>query len=168
MEREFQAQYDELRALAAQFLRRHQGASTLQATALVHEVYLKLAQSAREYQDRTHLLCTAATAMRQILVDHARARGRIKRGRGAVVVTLEADDLAIADGLDVLILSDSLDRLASWDERQARIVELRFFVGLSVPEVAEALSISEKTVGREWAMARAWLQRELRPARETP
>ncbi|HLH18012.1 MAG TPA: ECF-type sigma factor [Bryobacteraceae bacterium] len=165
---DFQAEYDELRALAAQFMRRHPEASTLQATALVHEVYLKLAQSAREYQDRTHLLCTAATAMRQILVDHARARRRLKRGGDVMVVTLDGTELAMSDCLDVLILNDALERLASWDERQARIVELRFFVGMSVAEAAEALAVSEKTVAREWAMARAWLQRELRPAQETP
>jgi RNA polymerase sigma factor (TIGR02999 family) len=163
----FQEEYDRLRAIAEGHIRRQGGSATLQATALVHEVYLKLAQDSARYTDRTHLLCTAATAMRQILVDHARARHRLKRGGEFSRVTLDGSELAVANGLDVLILHDALDRLASWDERQARIVELRFFMGLSVAEVGELLAISEKTVAREWSMARAWLQRELRPAKES-
>lgn len=159
---QFQEEYDALRSLADAYLRRQSGTPTLQATALVHEVYLKLA-GAREFADRTHFLCTAAAAMRQILVDHARARQRIKRGGELIRITLDGSELGSTSGLDVLLLHDALDRLAKLDERQARIVELRFFVGLSVEEVAELLSLSEKTVKRDWAMARAWLQGELTP-----
>jgi len=163
---DFDEEYDQLRSLAAGHLRRQSSAQTLQATALVHEVYLRLAQSSQKFADRTHFLCTAATAMRQILVDHARARSRVKRGGELCRVTLDDVEIGGPNGIDVLILNDALGRLASWDERQARIVELRFFVGLSVAEVAELLSVSEKTVLREWAMARAWLQRELRTGAE--
>jgi RNA polymerase sigma factor (TIGR02999 family) len=146
------------------YLRRNSGAMTLQATALVHEAYLKLAAASRDYTDRTHFLCTAAAAMRQVLVDHARRRSRIKRGGGMLRITLEGGELGATSGLDILVLHDALDRLESLDERQARIVELRFFVGMNVEEVAELLSISDKTVKRDWAMAREWLQRELAPA----
>jgi RNA polymerase sigma factor (TIGR02999 family) len=161
---QFQEEYDSLRSLAEAYLRRHSGAITLQATALVHEAYLKLAAASRNYADRTHFFCTAAAAMRQVLVDHARARQRIKRGGELLRTTLESDELGVTAGLDLLVLHDALDRLEALDERQARIVELRFFVGLSVEEVAELLAISDKTVKRDWAMARAWLQRELAPA----
>src|SRR5262249_33592224 len=146
------------------YLRRHSGAITLQATALVHEAYLKLAAASRDYADRTHFFCTAAAAMRQVLVDHARARQRIKRGGEMMRTTLDGGELGANDGIDLLVLHDALDRLEALDERQARIVELRFFVGLSVEEVSELLSVSDKTVKRDWAMARAWLQRELAPA----
>jgi len=165
---DFQAEYDRLRSLAEQHIRRQPASATLQATALVHEVYLKLMQQPNRFVDRTHMLCTAANAMRQILVDHARARSRLKRGGEYAQVTLDGSEVSISDGLDVLILNDALERLASWDERQARIVELRFFVGLSMAEVAELLGVSEKTIAREWAMARAWLQRELRPEGNMP
>jgi RNA polymerase sigma-70 factor (ECF subfamily) len=161
---QFQEEYGALRAIAEAYLRRHAGAVTLQATALVHEAYLKLAASQRDYQDRTHFLCTAATAMRQVLVDHARAKSRIKRGGERMRITLRGDEAGTSDGLDILLLHDALDRLEALDERQARIVQLRFFVGMSVEEVAELLAISDKTVKRDWAMARAWLQRELGPA----
>jgi RNA polymerase sigma factor (TIGR02999 family) len=160
---EFQEEYQALRCLAGGFLRRGLGTPTLQATALVHEVYLKLRRS-REFTDRTHFLCTAAAAMRQILVDHARARQRYKRGGQFMQITLDGAELGTDSGLDVLVLHDALNRLEIMDDRQARIVELRFFVGLSIPEVAALLAISEKTVKRDWAMARAWLQRELAPA----
>lgn len=136
---------------------------TLQATALVHEVYLKLANSPQGFADQQHFVHTAATAMRHILVDHARARQRIKRGGEFAKVTLEGVDISAPNGIDVLILDDALNRLQGWDERQAKIVELRFFVGLAVEEVAALMGISEKTVKRDWAMARAWLQRELAP-----
>jgi RNA polymerase sigma-70 factor (ECF subfamily) len=153
--------YQQLRSVAGAYMRRFSTSETLQATALVHEVYLKLAKEPRQYADQAHFLCTAAAAMRQILVDHARARQRIKRGGDYTRVTFDGADLAAPGGVDVLVLHEALERLQQWDPRQARIVELRFFVGLSVDEVAGALGISEKTVKRDWAMARAWLQREL-------
>ncbi len=161
---DFENGYQKLRALAGAYLQRYSGLHTLQATALVHEVYLKLARDSRQYADHAHFICTAAVAMRQILVDAARARHRMKRGGEFSRVTLDGLDLVAPDGgLDVLVLNDALQRLGDWDARQAQIVELRFFVGLSVEEVAGVLAISEKTVKRDWAMARAWLQRELEP-----
>jgi RNA polymerase sigma factor (TIGR02999 family) len=161
--RQFQDEYEVLRTLADAYIRRRAGTPTLDATALVHEVYLKLAGT-REFADRTHFLCTAGAVMRQILVDRARARQRLKRGGEFARITLDVSELGTGGELDVLVLHDALGRLEALDERQARIVELRFFVGLSVEEVAQLLSISEKTVKRDWAMARAWLQRELTPA----
>jgi RNA polymerase sigma factor (TIGR02999 family) len=164
---DFEDGYEKLRGLAGAYVRRFGDAPTLQATALVHEVYLKLAKDGRQYADQAHFVCTAAAAMRQILVDHARARQRIKRGGEFSRVTLTGLDglevRAPGGDIDVLILNDALDRLREWDARQAQIVELRFFVGLSVEEAAGVLNISEKTVKRDWAMARAWLQRELAP-----
>lgn len=148
--------------MAARHLRRHPFGTTWQATALVHEVYLKLAVDASRYADRKHFLCTAATAMRHILLDRARYRSRQKRGGDVLHVTLDGRELAGREsGIDVLILDDLLTRLAAMDARQAQIVELRFFVGMSVEEVAELMTLSERSVKREWAMARAWLQREL-------
>lgn len=158
---DFDGSYAKLRRIAGSYLKQHADSSTLQATALVHEVYLKLAKG-RQFADQDHFVSTAVTAMRQILVDHARARRRTKRGGEFSRVTMSALDLAAPGSeVDVLVLNDALDRLAVWDARQARIVELRFFIGLSVEETAELLAISEKTVKRDWAMARAWLQKEL-------
>jgi RNA polymerase sigma-70 factor, ECF subfamily len=161
---QFEDGYAQLRTLAASYMRRFSAGHTLQATALVHEVYLKLAKEPRQYADHVHFVCTAAAAMRQILVDYARARNRLKRGGEFCRVTLDGEALASKREIDVLVLNDALDRLAAWDPRQSRIVELRFFVGLSVEEVAALLDVSEKTVKRDWAMARAWLQRELGPS----
>lgn len=165
---DFEDGYQELRALAGAYLHRFSDSDSLQATALVHEVYLKLARGSARFADRAHFVRTAAQAMRHILVDHARARQRTKRGGEFAQVTLGEFDIAdpksMEGGVDVLALDEALQRLAEWDARQAQIVELRFFVGLSVEEAAEVLSISEKTVKRDWAMARAWLQRELGPA----
>jgi RNA polymerase sigma factor (TIGR02999 family) len=158
---DFDGGYAKLRKIAGSYVRRFSDSQTMQATALVHEVYLKLAKS-RQFADQEHFVCTAATAMRQILVDHARARQRVKRGGEFSRVTMNAIDIAAPGSeVDVLVLNDALQRLAAWDARQARIVELRFFIGLSVEEAAQLLSISEKTVKRDWAMARAWLQKEL-------
>lgn len=161
---DFEGSYDKLRALAGSYMRRFSEAQTLQATALVHEVYLKLMREPQHYADHAHFVCVAATAMRQILVDHARARQRIKRGGELQRVTLDGLEVSAPGGVDVLVLNDALERLGGWDDRQSRIVELRFFMGLSVMEVATVLSVSEKTVKRDWAMARAWLQRELAPS----
>jgi len=159
--------YDQLRALAASYMRRERPDHTLQPTALVHEAFLKLVGvgGAAAARDRTHFLALAARAMRQILVDHVRARRCEKRGGGLDRVTLE-DTLGVtgSDGsrLDLLDLDRALDRLAELDERQSRMVELRFFAGLDGAEVAAALGLSERTVRADWRMARAWLKRELR------
>ncbi|HEY7855573.1 MAG TPA: ECF-type sigma factor [Terriglobales bacterium] len=157
----FAETYQTLRGLADSYMRRFAGAATLQATALVHEAYLKLIGNSRPYADEAHFIRTAAMAMRQILVDHARARQSQKRGKGDTHLTLDGLDLAQPAGIDVLLLNDALRRLEEWDRQQAQIVELRCFIGLSVPETALNLQISEATVKRDWAMARAWLQREL-------
>ena len=154
--------YDELRRLAARAMRDQRPDHTLQPTALVHEVFLKLAGSSHEPVDRAHLLATAARAMRQILVDHARARSSEKRGGGAVRVTLSlAETPAEPQVLDLLAFDDALRRLEALDGQQVRIVELRYIVGLSVDETAEALSVSPRTIKRDAAMAKAWLFREL-------
>lgn len=156
--------YDELRRQAARYLRRERGNHTLQPTALVHEAYLRLAdQRDVEWQNRAHFFGIATQIMRRVLVDHARARGRGKRGGGQTLVLFD-DALAIAEArdLDLVALDDALSALAELDERQSRIVEMRFFAGLEVEEVAEALGVSETTVKRDWSLARAWLRRELR------
>lgn len=155
--------YDELRSLAQAHLRRERAAHTLQATALANEAYLRLAGQRRmsEY-DREHFLALAAGMIRRILVDHARSRNRAKRGGGQAAVTL-FDDLAVSSGeqVDLIDLHDALERLDRLDERQARVVELRFFGGLTVEEVALVLGVSARTVNNEWRAARAWLRREL-------
>ena len=155
--------YEQLRALATAQMRNERDGHTLQPTALVNEAFLKLVDHDRaSYNDRGHFMAIAATAMRRVLIDHARARGREKRGGGARKVALD-DVLAGADarGLDLLALDEALQKLAAMDPRKARIVELRFFAGLSVTEAAAAMDVSEKTVKREWAVARGWLRREL-------
>src|SRR6185312_10224573 len=157
----FAEAYRTLRGLADSYMRRFPGAATLQATALVHEAYLKLAVTRHGYTDKAHFVRTAALAMRQILVDHARSRQSQKRGGSEKHITLDGLDLAQPAGVDVLVLDDALRRLEAWDAQQARIVELRCFLGLSVEETAQNLEISGATVKRDWAMARAWLRREL-------
>ena len=155
--------YDELRGLAAAFLRRENPAHTLQPTALVHEAFLRLVDQTRvQWKGRTHFLAIAARTMRRILVDHARGRLREKRGGDRVRVTLQAE-LALSPDRDedVLALHEALEKLHQLDERQARIVELRFFGGLNVAEVAEVLGVSKRTVENDWTMVRAWLKREL-------
>jgi RNA polymerase sigma-70 factor, ECF subfamily len=162
-DRLFAAVYQELRNLAEQFFRREQPGQTLQATALVHEAYFKLVdQRCVDWQGRAHFLGVAAQAMRRILLDHARQRGAAKRGGGWKRVTLndrlipglESDDKLLA-------LDEALGRLSQLDPRQAQIVELRFFGGLSVEEAAQVLGMSKRSVEREWTMVRAWLRREL-------
>lgn len=158
--------YDELRMLARRYLSRERPGHTLQPTALVHEAYIKLVdQSKVDWQGRTHFFAVGAKVMRHLLIDHARGKGRAKRGGGRQRVTL-ADGLMPfggreLDAEDLLALNESLDRLAELDPRQARIVELRFFGGLTVPEVALILEVSRRTVEGDWAHARAWLKREL-------
>ena len=157
--------YDELRRLAASYLRRERPGQTLQATALVNEAYIRLiGEKAQNWQNRTHFLAIAALSMRQILVQRARARNAAKRGGDPQRITLDEQLLpASAQGgeLDLLALDEALDKLARLDERQAKIVELRYFGGLSVEEAAEALGISPATVKRDWTLARAWLKKEL-------
>ena len=156
--------YDELRALAARSLRSERSAHTLQGTALVHEAYLKLVDQRQvRWQDRAHFFAVAAQVMRRILVDHARRHGAAKRGGGVAALALEDVALAAAPGptVDWVALDRALDRLATLDSRQARIVELRFFGGLTIEETAEVLRVSPATVKNEWSLARAWLHREL-------
>lgn len=155
--------YAELRRIAAREMRREKPGRTLQTTALVHEAYLRLLKDASlSFENRAHFLGVAARAMREILIEHARARSARKRGGGAVRLTL--DDLVApvsSPSIDVLALDEALQRLARLDERHARVVELRYFGGLSVEETAAALELSPATVKRDWTLARAWLFREL-------
>ncbi len=158
----FPRAYDDLRVLAEHLLRRRAGAP-LHTTSLVHEAWLRLARrSSAPLRDDEHLLAVAARAMRCALVDHARRRAALKRDLGRVQGS--AADLASLDplpGIDCLALHEALERLAMIDERKARVVELRFFGGLDVEEVAEVLRISPATVKRDWPLAKAWLYREL-------
>jgi RNA polymerase sigma factor (TIGR02999 family) len=154
--------YAELRALAARQLRRERRGHTLQATALAHEAWIKLEQSGELGATRDEFMALAARAIRRILVDHARRRGADKRGGKAERVTLE-DRTAPGEpaAIDVLALDEALERLSRLDARQARIVELRFFAGLEVDEVARSLAISPRTVAGDWAMAKAFLHAQL-------
>jgi RNA polymerase sigma factor (TIGR02999 family) len=170
--------YDELRRLAANYLRHERPGQTLQATALVHEAFLRLSKEKNQpWKNRTHFLAIAALSMRQILVQRARARHAEKRGGGAERITL--DDAVLAGqadlsrrgsergggaatgGVDVIELDSALEKLAALDPQQAKIVELRYFGGMTVEEVAEAMEISPATVKRHWTIARAWLHKEL-------
>ncbi|MFN8058891.1 MAG: sigma-70 family RNA polymerase sigma factor [Vicinamibacterales bacterium] len=155
--------YDELRRLAGAYMRRERRGVSIQATALVHEAFLRLrADRKRPWQNRAHFCAIAAHAMRQILVEHARARATRKRGGGWGRVTLEDVHAAKpASTLDLEALDEALERLAVLDASQARLVELRYFGGLTIEETAEALGVSPATVKREWVLARAWLHREL-------
>lgn len=155
--------YNELHRLAHSYLRRERPDHTLQTTALINEAYLRLAQQGPfEAQSRGDFLALAATLMRQILVDYARRRRAAKRGNACRVTLNDDIDAAKDQGLDVLALDDALTRLATRDAQQSRIVELRFFAGLTVEETATALSISPATVKRDWSMARAWLSRRMK------
>ena len=162
--------YDELRRLAANYIRHERPGQTLQATALVHEAFLRLSKEKNQpWKNRTHFLAIAALSMRQILVQRARARHAEKRGgKDAERITL--DESVMADrspeasaGIDVLQLDAALEKLAALDPQQAKIVELRYFGGLTVEEAAEALDISPATVKRHWTLARAFLKKELSP-----
>lgn len=156
--------YDELRALARTQLRHERPDHSLQATALVHEAYLRLLGGDRPpWNDRQHFFRAAAEAMRRILIEHARKRGRIKRGGKRVRVELSGVDLAgEQDPEQVLALDDAFQRLEGQDPTAADVVRLRFYAGLSVEETAKAMDLSERTVKREWAFARAWLHDALR------
>lgn len=155
--------YDELRRLAGSYLRRERPDHTLQSTALVHEAFLRLVdQRDVRWQNRAHFFGIAARLIRQILVDHARSHGAAKRDAGRPKLSLdEAIGSSDRREVDLVRLDDALAGLAKIDEQQARVVELRFFVGLSIDETAEVLSVSPMTVKREWSTARAWLFREL-------
>lgn len=155
--------YADLRRLAGGQLARERGGHTLQPTALVHEAYLRLADHKRlDWQGRTHFFAVAAMTMRRILVSHARKHRAAKRGQGGIAVTL-CEDQAVEEGrsVDLLDLDEALAALESIDARQCRIVELRYFGGLTIEETAEALGISPATVKLDWSLARAWLFRRL-------
>ena len=165
--------YDELRRIAASYVRGERPGQTIQATALVNEAFVRLAgERARQFNGRTHFLAIAALSMRQILVQRARARNAIKRGGGPQRVTL--DDVSAANveaafrrpenapgDIDVLALDEALSHLAAMDAELAKVVELRYFGGLTVEEVAEIMGTSPATVKRQWALARTWLKRAL-------
>ena len=158
--------YDDLRRVARGHLRRERPGHSLQATALVHEVFLRLVDVDRmTLKSRTHFFALSARLMRQILVDHARRQRASKRGSGAMGISLNEAAGAAApaspSSVDVLALDEALDTLSSLDVRQCRVVELRFFAGLNIPETADALGVSTATVEREWAMAKAWLHQQL-------
>jgi len=160
--------YEELKRLAHAHMKRERPDHSLQTTALVHEAYLKLVkQEPVQWQGRTHFFGIAAHLMRQILIDHARGRLREKRSGTKVILPLDEALVYSPEHSDELLrLDEALDRLAKIDERQSRIVELRFFGGLSVNETAEFLGVSAKTVKRDWAVAKAWLHAEVRSGNE--
>jgi len=156
--------YDELRRLANHYLQRERNDHTLQSTALVHEAYLRLAgPNTPQWQNRAHFFGIAARIMRQILVEYARAHSAAKRGGGgACKITLdESLELAQKTDIDVVALDGALERLSELDPQQSRIVELRFFTGLTIEDTAEVMDLSPATVKRDWTSARAWLHREI-------
>ena len=155
--------YKELRRMAYQYLRREGLSHSLQPTALVHEAYLRLIDQTKvEWQNRAHFFGVAAQMMRRILIDHAKTKRRLKRGGAAIKVSLD-DNVNISQerAAELIALDDALQELAQMDERKSRIVELRYFGGLSVDETAEVLGISDKTVMRDWNLAKAWLYQQL-------
>ena len=158
-----EAVYGELRLLARRFLRHERADHSLSPTALVHEAYLKLVDQHRvQWKNRSHFFAIAARLMRRILVDHARAHATLKRDTGLKVPIEHVDLGTDPRDIDLLALDVALDRLTAFDQRQAELVELRFFGGLTVDEAAALLGVSPITVKRDWALARAWLYRELR------
>lgn len=170
--------YDELRGLAAAYFRNEQAGHTLQPTALVHEAYVRLIDlDTVEWRSRAQFFVIAAKAMRNILVDHARSRGRLKRGGDRRRLTLSAIDAAMVaesagglasdEGIDLERLDGALQRLAEFDERKAQLVELRFFAGLDEKTTADVLGMARSTASEHWRMARAWLHRELRDEETT-
>ncbi|CAN5484544.1 sigma-70 family RNA polymerase sigma factor [soil metagenome] len=156
--------YEELHRQAARYLRRERAGHTLQTTALIHEAYLRLIdQRDMQWESRTHFFAIAAQMMRRVLVDYARAKHREKRGGDGVRLPLE-DVMLVADdekGIDLMALDQALTRLGAVDEQQSRVVELRYFGGLSLEKTAEVLHISRATAARDWDVAKAWLRREL-------
>lgn len=157
--------YDELGGMARRLFASQSSGHTLQPTALIHEAWVKLAGHLDGLEDRTHFFAVASQAMRQVLADHARAAGRLKRGDGRQRVTLdESRDGQGASQYDLVDLDDSLTRLAGLNARHARIVELRVLGGLTVQEVADLLGVSDTTIDKDWFMAKAWLRSELAAA----
>ena len=157
--------YDELRALAGSFFARQTPGHTLQPTALVHEAYLKLADSDLQWESRAHFFAVAARAMRQILMNHARNKAAAKRGGGWDRITLDEAITPLGSAtreIDLLALDEALDRLATLSERQARVIELRFFGGLTIAEAAHVLGAGTTTIEDDWLLAKAWLARELK------
>lgn len=155
--------YDQMHAMAVALMQSERPAHTLQATALVNEAYLKLVgHQQRGWNGRIHFLAVAARAMRQVLADHANARNALKRGGRLAKLTFDSSIAGEACDVDILELNEALTELESFDERHARVVELRFFGGLSVDEVAQVLDLSPRTVQLDWRVARAWLLRRLR------
>ena len=156
--------YDELRSLARSHLGRRRNQETLQATALVHEAYLRLVKhDAVGWESRAHFFAVAAKAIRQVLSNHVRGKRTKKRSADGVRVTLAvAEDAGSTTAIDVLSLNEALAELAEFDERQAQVVELRFFAGMSFAEIAHVQQVSERTAERDWRMARAWLSKRLR------
>lgn len=155
--------YQELRGLAGKLMNRERESHTLQATALVHEAYLRLLTAEpQKWTDRAHFFRVAAAVMRHVLVDHARRRGREKHGGGATPLALD-EAVAVFEerAIDLVALDEALEKLAALDKRKARIVELRFFAGLTIAEVAESLGIASRTVKQDWQFARLWLLREI-------
>jgi len=155
--------YDELKRQARILMSRERGNHTLQPTALVHEAFMRLAEtSGVDWQNRSHFYGIASRLMRQILVDHARLHAAEKRGNNPIHFSIEDLQIPVEQRAEsILILNEILDKLAEFDEQQANIVEMRFFGGMNNAEIAEALQISERTVGREWQSAKLWLFREL-------
>lgn len=155
--------YGELRRIAGGYMKRQPADHTLQTTALIHEAYLRLVwHEEKTWESRAHFFGVAARAMRHILVDYARTRNRAKRGGGAMQVSLdEVLTICAERGAELVALNDALTELAKLDERQSRVVELRFFGGLTEEEIAQVLKVSPRTVSGDWSMARAWLLRKL-------
>ncbi len=155
--------YEELRAVAGSYFRGQPSNHTLQPTALVNEAFIKLVASEAEWKDRAHFLAVAATAMRQILIDHARRRISSRRGgdRGRLTLTGDFTPIVVDNDLDLLSLHEALENLSALDRRQAQVVEMRFFGGMTVQEVAEVLGVSKTTVDKSWRAARAWLNAQL-------
>lgn len=153
--------YKELRRLAHYYLQSERPDHTLQSTELVHEAYLRLMGGASDLQNRAHFIAVASRLMRQILVDYARSRNAAKRDGGCRVVVDDVEGLAVGDDAQLISLDNALNDLSRIDERQGKIVEMKFFGGLSAPEISEALGISRATVDRDWATARVWLHRQM-------
>lgn len=154
--------YQELRVLAAKYISREQAGISVQPTALVHEAYLRMADGRREWRSEAHFMAIAAIAMRNVLVDHARRKAAQKRGGGVTNIALEPCEPCLAEkAMEVLELDELLTRLAQLDPRRARVVELKFFAGMTNEQIAEALDIARSTVADDWAVARAWLATQL-------
>jgi len=153
--------YGELRSLAEAILQRCQPVDPTHTTSLIHDVYIRLSERGVRFKDRSHFLCLAARAMRFVLIDRARRNGAAKRGGGVTAISLDDAPSAAVDDTQLLAVEDAMSRLAAFDERKSRIVELRFFGALTVEETAEAMGLSPATIKREWTLARAWLGREI-------